>query len=44
MKTRGKKLSMKERKHGQFEHRVTDVGAKSFLVLVLGFGFRGETM
>lgn len=44
VKTQGNRLSMKERQLGQFEYRVTDVGAESFLVLVLGFGFRGKTM
>lgn len=46
VKTQGNRLSMKERQPGQFEYRVTDVGAESFLVLVLvlGFGFRGKTM
>lgn len=44
VKTQGNRLSMKERQPGQSEYRVTDVGAESFLVLVLGFGFRGKTM
>jgi hypothetical protein len=44
VKTQGNRLSMKERQPGQFEYRVIDVGAESFLVLVLGFGFRGKTM